>query len=59
MNQENKLLTLYKKINSSTATAETFEEAIKEEGLTCEMIILLSDYYKKDVPQWKQTIGGF
>ena len=35
-------------ILENTATAETFEIAIKQEGLTMEIISLISEYYKDD-----------
>lgn len=35
-------------ISEGTATAETFEKTIEVEGLTMEMIYLISDYYKND-----------
>ena len=33
-------------IEEGTAVAETFEVAIKEEGLTAEIIALITSYYK-------------
>lgn len=44
-----KLLELYQKTQDGTATAETFEKAIKEQCLTCEVIKLIVNYYKDDV----------
>jgi len=35
-------------ILENTATAETFEIAIKQEGLTMEIISLILEYYKDD-----------
>jgi hypothetical protein len=32
-------------IAEGTATAKTFENTIKEEGLTCEIIISIKDYF--------------
>jgi hypothetical protein len=32
-------------IEERTATAETFESAIKDNGLTCEIIRLIKEYY--------------
>jgi len=32
-------------IAEGTATAETFENTIKTEGLTCEVILLIKDYF--------------
>lgn len=51
--EENKhLLNLYREIETGTATAKTFEEAIKEQYLTCEVIKLIVNYYKDDVKGW-------
>lgn len=38
-------------IGEGTATAETFEAAIQEEGLTMNIIKLLSQYYKDDLKE--------
>ena len=49
---DKQLLKLYRKITEGTAVAETFERAILEQGLTCEMIKIMSTYYKDDIGRW-------
>ena len=34
------------------ATAETFEKAIKKEGLTMKMILIIASYYKEDLENY-------
>lgn len=47
-NNETKVLKLKKEMVKGTAIATTFEEAIKENGLTEEIICLIYAYYKDD-----------
>ena len=52
--EKNQLLFLKNDIESGEANAESFEKAIAQEGLTCEIIILLADFYKNDIEGWKK-----
>ena len=47
-NYNKDLLNLYRLIRENTATAETFEKAIQEQGLTNEIIKLIKFYYTEE-----------
>jgi len=48
MEKNTNLLNLYRKIKTGEAVATDFEEAIKEQCLTMEIIALIKEYYKND-----------
>ena len=51
--EEYSLMNLKICIYEETATAETFENHIKNYGLDCGIIVLISDYYKNDMEDWR------
>jgi hypothetical protein len=50
-NKTKKLLELYRCIRLQTANAETFEDAIKEQGLTMEIITIMANYYEQEIKE--------
>lgn len=57
-NKDKKIGNLYKEMVAGTATASTFEEAIREQNLTVELISLITIYYDNDFIEDKRKIGA-